>query len=84
MRTSPTKRNNQKYCEYHRNHDHWTKECVVLKKEVEMFIQCGKLEKFIAKEEGVRDFLWDDPLKGEEPRCKLTTLDILKGIHLDE
>jgi hypothetical protein len=84
MRTLPTKHNSKKYCEYHHDHGHWIEECVVLKKEVEMFIQCGKLEKFIAKGEGVRNYLWDDLSKGEEPRCKLITLEILKGLCLDE
>jgi hypothetical protein len=39
MRTSPTKRSNQKYYEYHHDHSHWTEECISLKKEVEMLIQ---------------------------------------------
>jgi phage-related protein len=55
-----------------------------LKKEVEMLIQQGKLEKFIVKDKGVRNCLWDDPQEKEEPRRKLTTLEILKGLHLDE
>jgi hypothetical protein len=84
MRTSPMKHNNQKYCEYHHDHGHWTEDCVVLKKEVEMFIQGGKLEKFIVKGEGVRNHLWDDPLKEEEPRGKLITLEILKGLRFDK
>jgi hypothetical protein len=38
MRTLPTKRNNQRYCEYHRDHGHWTEECIALRKEVEILI----------------------------------------------
>jgi hypothetical protein len=67
MRTSPTKRNNQKHCEYHRDHGHWTEDCVVLKKEVEMLIQSEKLAKFVVKEEGIRNHLWDN----RPPEAKL-------------
>jgi hypothetical protein len=44
----------------------------------------GKLEKFVTKGEGVRNYLWDDLPKKEELRRKLTTLEILKGLHFDE
>ena len=55
MRTPLTKHSNQKYCKYHQDHDHWTEECVSLKNEIEMFIQHGKLETFIAKNEGIKN-----------------------------
>ena len=84
MRTSQTKHNNKKYCEYHRDHGHWTEDCVILKKEVEMFIQGGKLAKFVDKEEGIRNHLWDNRPQEIEPRGKLTTLEILKGLCFDK
>jgi hypothetical protein len=82
MRTLPTKRSNQKYCEYHRDHGHWTEECIALRKEVEILIQCGKLEKFKAKRSSAEGYLWNDLPKEEEPKRKLTTLEILKGSAL--
>jgi hypothetical protein len=50
MRTPPEKRNNQKFCEYHNNHGHQTEDCMVLRKEIELLIQNGKLVKLVANE----------------------------------
>jgi hypothetical protein len=80
MKTSLTKHNNQKYCEYHHDHGYWTEECIFLKKEVEMLIQYEKLGKFVAKGEGVSNYPYNDLPKEEEPRRKLITLEILKGL----
>jgi hypothetical protein len=79
MRTSPTKCNNQKYYEYHHDHGHWTEDCVILK-EVEMFIQGGKLTKFVDKEERIRNYIWDNQPQETKSWGKLTTLEILKGL----
>jgi hypothetical protein len=49
-----------------------------------MLIQCGKLEKFMAKREGTENYMWNNLPKGEDPQRKLTTLEILKGICFDE
>jgi hypothetical protein len=67
MRTPSTKRSNQKYCEYHRDHGHWTKECLSLKKEIEMFIRHGKLKEFVVKDKGVENSPWKSPQEKEEP-----------------
>jgi hypothetical protein len=50
MRTPPEKHNNQKFCEYHNDHGHQTEDCMVLRKEIELLIQNGKLVKFVASE----------------------------------
>jgi hypothetical protein len=50
MRTPLEKRNNQKFCEYHNDHGHQTEDCMVLRKEIELLIQNGKLVKFVASE----------------------------------
>jgi hypothetical protein len=50
MRTPPEKRNNKKFCEYHNDHGHQTEDCMVLRKEIELLIQNGKLVKFVASE----------------------------------
>ena len=34
MRTDPTKRDNTKYCEFHRDHGHRTDDCIQLRKEI--------------------------------------------------
>jgi hypothetical protein len=82
IRTPLTKRSNQKYCEYHCDHGHWTEECLSLKKEIEMFIRQGKLKEFVAKNKDVGNYRWK---KGkEEPRTKLTTLEVLKGFRIDK
>jgi hypothetical protein len=61
MRTPSTKRSNQKYCEYHRDHGDWTKECLSLEKEIEMFIRQGKLKEFVAKDKSVGNSPWKSP-----------------------
>jgi hypothetical protein len=48
MRAPPEKRNSQKFCEYHNDHGHQTKDCLVLRREIELLIQNGKLVKFVA------------------------------------
>jgi hypothetical protein len=85
MRTPPTKRANQKYCEYHCDHGHWTEECLSLKKEIEMFIRRGKLQEFVARNKDVRGYSWE---KGKEKPCTANaftgrTLEVLKGFHVD-
>ena len=50
MRTDPTKRDNTGYCEFHRDHEHRTDDCIQLKKEIEYFIRRGYLRRYIASE----------------------------------
>jgi hypothetical protein len=50
MRTPPEKRNSQKFYDYHNDHGHQTKDCLVLRREIELLIQNGKLVKFVANE----------------------------------
>ena len=38
MRSDPTKRDNTKYCEFHRDHRHRTNDCIQLRKEIEYLI----------------------------------------------
>ena len=44
----PTKRNNTKYCEFHRDHVHRTDDCIQLRKEIEYLIRRGYLRRFVA------------------------------------
>ena len=38
MRTDPAKRDNTRYCEFHRDHEHRTDDCIQLRKEIEYLI----------------------------------------------
>ena len=38
-----------KYCKFHQDHEHRTKECKHLKKQIETLIHQGKLQKFVQK-----------------------------------
>ena len=48
MMSDPTKRDNTKYCEFHRDHGHRTDDCIQLRKEIEYLIQHGYLRRFVA------------------------------------
>ena len=50
MRSDPTKRDNTKYCEFHRDHEHRTGDCIQLRKEIEYLIRRGYLRRFVASE----------------------------------
>jgi hypothetical protein len=50
MRTPPERCNGQRLCEYHNDHGHQTKDCITLRREIEIFIQNGKLITFLAGE----------------------------------
>ena len=48
MRSDPTKRDNTRYCEFHRDHGHRTDDCIQLRKEKEYLIRRGHLRCFVA------------------------------------
>jgi hypothetical protein len=50
MKTNPYKRNRNKFCEYHENHGHSTEDCMSLCREIENFVQNGKLVRFLMQE----------------------------------
>ena len=50
MRSNPTKRDNTRYCEFHRDHEHRTYNCIQLRKEIEYLIRLGYLRRYIASE----------------------------------
>ncbi|KAL5578693.1 hypothetical protein UlMin_011135 [Ulmus minor] len=47
IRTPANKRDNKKYCRFHRDTGHTTEECRVLKDEVERLIQRGQLREYV-------------------------------------
>ena len=50
MRIDPAKRDNTKYCEFHRDHGHRTDNCIQLRKEIEYLIRRGHLRLYVASE----------------------------------
>ena len=48
MRSDPAKRDNTRYCEFHRDYGHRTDDCIQLKKEIEYLIWRRYLRRFIA------------------------------------
>ena len=50
MRTDPTKRDNTRYYEFHKDHGHRTDDCIQLRKEIEYLIRQGYLRRYIASE----------------------------------
>ncbi|XP_057953959.1 uncharacterized protein LOC131148251 [Malania oleifera] len=65
MQTPLHKRNMSKFCAFHRDHSHYTKECIQLKKEIEALIKRGYLSKFIKKKDPQRE-----PLEQRRPNVK--------------
>ena len=45
----PNKRSRDKYCRFHRDHDHDTVDCYNLKQQIEALIKQGKLQKFVSR-----------------------------------
>ena len=50
LKSDPNKRSRDKYCCFHRDHDHDTTDCYDLKQQIEALIRQGKLQKFVSKE----------------------------------
>ena len=50
MKSDPAKRDNIKYCEFHRDHGHRTDDCIQPRKEIEYLIQRGHLHRYVASE----------------------------------
>jgi hypothetical protein len=50
MKTDLFKRDQSKFCEYHADHGHSTEDCISLHREIEVFIQNGRLVRFLVEE----------------------------------
>jgi hypothetical protein len=50
MKTDPFKRDRSKFYEYHADHGHSTEDCISLRREIEVFIQNGRLVRFLVEE----------------------------------
>ena len=54
LKSSPKKRNRDKYCRYHKDHDHDTEDCFKLKITIEKLIEKGHLAKFVTNNRPTR------------------------------
>ena len=50
MKSDPAKRDDTKYCEFHKGHGHRTDDCIQQKKEIEYLIQRGHLSHYVDSE----------------------------------
>ena len=50
MKSNRAKRDDTKYCEFHRGHGHRTDDCIQLRKEIEYLIRHGHLSRYVASE----------------------------------
>ena len=50
MKSDPARRDDTKYCEFHKDHGHQTDDCFQLKKEIEYLIRRGHLSRYVASE----------------------------------
>ncbi|XP_052177546.1 uncharacterized protein LOC127791602 [Diospyros lotus] len=62
MKAPTNKRSKDKYCRFHRDHGHDTKECHQLKEEIQKLINRGFLRRFVAKD--------TEPQMGERRRSR--------------
>ena len=51
LHSSPNVRDKNKYCRFHKDHGHYTKDCRDLKEQIEELIWKGKLQKYVKKGE---------------------------------
>ena len=51
MRKGAFKKHKSKYCNYHKDHDHDTEECIHLKEKIEELICQGHLKNFIQRQD---------------------------------
>ena len=54
LHSSPNVCDKKKYCRFHRDHGHYTKDCRDLKEQIEELIRKGKLQKYVKKGESSR------------------------------
>ena len=50
MKEDPNKHNRNKYCHFHKDHEHDTDECFDLKQQIENLIRQGKLRNFLGRD----------------------------------
>ena len=73
MKSDPTKRDNTKYCEFHRDYGHRTDDCIQLKREIEYLIRRGYLRRFISSENQHRNQAHNQAPPQQPPSRQTTT-----------
>ena len=48
MKSDPARRDDTKYCEFHKDHGHQTDDCIQLDKEIKYLIRRGHLSRYVA------------------------------------
>ena len=74
-RSDPYKRDRSRFCEYHREHGHSMKDCMVLRREIEAFVRNGKLVRCLAQER-IREANQQGPLPLEGNREGLGAMEL--------
>ena len=73
MKSDPAKRDNTKYCEFHRDYGHRTDNCIQLNREIEYLIRRGYLRRFISPENQAQNQAQNqDPTQQPPPRQTTT------------
>ena len=70
LKGDPNKRSRDKYCRFHRDHEHDTANCYNLKQQIEALIRQEKLQKFVSRER-------IDPPEEQAPDRRTSALDHL-------
>ena len=80
LKSDPSKRSRNKYCRFHRDHDHDTADCYDLKQQIEALIREGKLQKFVSKER-MNSNLWKQGpwWDNEHPRPPIEDIRMIVG-----
>ena len=73
MKSNPTTRDNTKYCEFHRDYEHRTDDCIQLKREIEYLIRRGYLRRFISPENQPRNQAQNQAPPQQPPPRQTTT-----------
>ena len=73
MKSNPATRDNSKYCEFHRDYEHRTDDCIQLKREIEYLIRRGYLRRFISPENQAQNQVQNQAPPQQPPPRQTTT-----------
>ena len=79
MKGDPNLRPRNKYCHFHRDHEHDTSECYDLKQQIEALIKKGKLQQFVRAGENAPRDLEPNRQAKKQPRAPLGEIRLIVG-----
>ncbi|XP_075645324.1 uncharacterized protein LOC142616335 [Castanea sativa] len=79
LKGDPDKRSMDKYCRFHRDHEHDTSECYDLKQQIEALIRQGKLKRFVSKEKTDRPQEQGPQRENERPKPPIGDIRMIVG-----